>query len=65
MTMQMDAYLKKEQIGTLFVRVGSPEGGLWGGGGKDRGGPAQKSYMPLQFFFWSLLFRPCKILIFW
>jgi hypothetical protein len=26
-SMQMDAYLKKEQIGTLFVRVGAPEGG--------------------------------------
>jgi hypothetical protein len=28
----MDACLKKEQIGTLFVRVGAPEGGLGGGG---------------------------------
>jgi len=25
--MQMDAYLKKEQIGTLFVWMGAPEGG--------------------------------------
>ena len=32
MSMQMDAYLKKEQIGTLFVWVGAPEGGLGGGG---------------------------------
>jgi hypothetical protein len=32
MGMQMDAYLKKEQIGTLFVLVGAPEGGLRGGG---------------------------------
>jgi len=32
--MQMDAYLKKEQIGTLFVRVGAPEGGFRGGGGR-------------------------------
>ena len=32
MSMQMDAYLKKEQIGTLFVRVGAPEGGFGGGG---------------------------------
>jgi len=31
MIMQMDAYLKKEQIGTLFVWVGALEGG-WGGG---------------------------------
>jgi len=30
MSMQMDAYLKKEQIGTLFVWVGAPEGGLGG-----------------------------------
>jgi hypothetical protein len=27
MSMQMDAYLEKEQIGTLFVLVGVPEGG--------------------------------------
>jgi len=26
-SMQMDAYLKKEQNGTLFVWVGAPEGG--------------------------------------
>ena len=45
MKMQMDACLKKEQIGTLFVRVGAPErgGGLGGGG---QGGPPQKVYMP-------------------
>ena len=43
MSMQMDAYLKKEQIGTLFVLVGAPEGGFRGGGGQ--GGPAQKSYV--------------------
>jgi hypothetical protein len=34
----MDAYLKKEQTGTLFVRVGAPEGGFRGGG---EGGPPQ------------------------
>jgi len=28
----MDAFFKKEQISTLFVRVGAPEGGLGGGG---------------------------------
>ena len=39
MGMQMDAYLKKEQIGTLFVLVGAPEGGLRGGGA---GGPSPK-----------------------
>ena len=36
MSMQMDAYLKKEQIGALFVQVGALEGGL-GGGGARRG----------------------------
>jgi len=30
MSMQMDACLKKEQIGTLFVWVGAPEGGVGG-----------------------------------
>jgi hypothetical protein len=35
MSMQMDAYLKKEQIGTLFVWVGALEGGF--GGGSLRG----------------------------
>jgi len=38
MSMQMNAYLKKEQIGTLFVRVRAPEGGLGGGG---QGDPAE------------------------
>jgi hypothetical protein len=28
MSMQMDAYLGKEHIGTLFVLVGTPEGGV-------------------------------------
>jgi hypothetical protein len=39
--MQMDAYLKKEQIGTLFVWVRAPEGGV-GGWVVGQGGPAQK-----------------------
>jgi hypothetical protein len=41
MSMQMDAYLKKEQIGNLFVWVEAPEGGFgkWVVG---QGGPAQK-----------------------
>ena len=53
MSMQIDSYLKKEQIGTLLVRVGAPEGGLGGG---VSGGLAQKSFMPIQnFIFWSLL----------
>jgi len=33
MCMQKDAYLKKEQIGTLLVLVGAPEGGFMGGRG--------------------------------
>ena len=33
MRMQMDACLKKEQIGTLFVGVGALERGFGGGGG--------------------------------
>ena len=32
MSMQMDAFFKKERIGTLFVWVGALEGGVWGGG---------------------------------
>jgi len=31
MSKQMDTYSEKEQIGTLFVRVGALEGGLGGG----------------------------------
>ena len=34
MSMQMDAYLEKEQIGTLFVLVGATEGGFRGGAGE-------------------------------
>ena len=33
MSMQMDAKLIEEQIGTLFVWVGALEGGFGGGGG--------------------------------
>jgi len=40
----MDAYSKKEQIGTLFVRVGAPEGGFRGG--IPQGCPPQKVDMP-------------------
>jgi len=38
----MDAYSIKEQIGTLFVLVGAPEGGFRGG----QGGPPQKVNVP-------------------
>jgi len=48
--MQMDAYLEKEQIGTLVLLVGAPEGGFWGGVG-GQGVPAQISYMPIQILF--------------
>ena len=49
MSMQMDAYLKKEQISTLFVWVGAgaPEGGV-GGWVVCQGGPAQKLGVPVQ-----------------
>ena len=33
----MDACLKKERLCTLFVRVGAPEGGVWGRGGRSGG----------------------------
>jgi len=39
MRMQMNAYLKKEQIGILFFLVGAPEGGFWGGGGAGQSSP--------------------------
>ena len=45
MIMQMDAYLKKEQIGTLFVWVGALEGG---GGGALRGVHPKKVNVPLK-----------------
>jgi hypothetical protein len=47
----MDAYLKKEQNGTLFVWVGAPEGGFRGRGGRVSGNPAQIwTPRPLAFF---------------
>jgi len=54
MSMQMDAYLKKEQIGTLFVWVGAPEGGFrgWVVG---QGGPSQKLGMPVQILIFNRL----------
>jgi hypothetical protein len=56
MSMQMDAYYFKEQIGTLIVWVGAPEGGVrgWVVG---QGGPAQKLGMPVQILFRCLLPR--------
>ena len=50
MSMQMDAYLKKEQIGTLFVRVGALGDGYWGGDG-GRGPPSQKIGLTSITFF--------------
>jgi len=47
-SMQMDAYLKKEQIGTLFVWVGPREGGFRGGEGK---GDQPKYGPPVHYFF--------------
>jgi len=48
MSMQMDVYLKKEQIGTLFVLVGALKGGFRGVQPKDHTNLR-------NFFFWSLL----------
>jgi hypothetical protein len=46
--MQMDAYLKKEQINTLFVWVGALEGG--GVGGWVRGvKPKNRACLPSEF----------------
>jgi len=51
MSMQMDAYMEKEQIGTLSVLVGTSEGGFIRGVCVWQGGPAQKSYVPIQISF--------------
>jgi hypothetical protein len=48
MSMQMGAYLKKEQIGTLFVRVGALEGGFRGRGGGESSPKIIRAY---PFFF--------------
>ena len=48
----MDGELKKEQIDTLFVRVGLLQGGFCGLGGWFRGGPTHfLRGVPLLFFF--------------
>ena len=47
MSMQMDAEMKKEQIGTLFVWVGALEGGF-GGWVVPQGAPPQKVDTPSQ-----------------
>jgi len=52
-SMQMDAYLEEEQIGTLFVLVGAPEGGFRGGG---PGGSSSKIIHAYPNFFWRLLY---------
>jgi len=46
MSMQMDACLKKEQIGTLFVRVGALEGGVGGGGASGVSTPKSNRVVP-------------------
>jgi hypothetical protein len=53
MSMQMDACLKKKQIGPLFVRGGAPEGVFWGGG--VSGGSSPKILHSYTLFFWRLL----------
>ena len=47
----MDGDLKKEQIDTLFVRVGLLQGGFWGGGVVQRGPTHFLRGVPLLFFF--------------
>jgi hypothetical protein len=53
----MDAYLKQEQIGTLFVLVGAPEGGFRGG----RGVQPKNHTCLCNSFSWRLLFLPLPI----
>ena len=55
MNMQMDADLKKEQIGTLFFLVGAPEGEFRRGGGAGGSSPKIIRAYP-RIFFWHLLF---------
>jgi phosphoribosylformylglycinamidine (FGAM) synthase-like enzyme len=55
MSMQMDAYLKKEQIGTLFVLVGAPEGGFGGGGAGGSSPNIIRASACLSKDFWHLL----------
>jgi hypothetical protein len=51
--MQIDAGIKEEQIGTLFVSVG-PVVGLWGVGGGSEGANPEFRHGVL-FFIWLLL----------
>ena len=46
MSMQMDAYLKKEQIGTLFVWVGGTGRGFGEGGGAGVSTPKKYTCHP-------------------
>ena len=48
MSKQMDSYLNKEQIGTLFVLVGAPEGGFRGGGGGRGVHPKKFTCLPIK-----------------
>jgi hypothetical protein len=62
---QMDAYSKEEQIGTLFVWVGAPEGGFggWVVGQGDRI-PDQNWDVPSFRNFPASCLRPCLIHLF-
>jgi len=58
MSMQMDAYMKKEQINTLFVRVGALGDGYWGGGGSRA--PKPKNRVDVHYFFLAPPATPLK-----
>jgi len=47
----MDGELKKEQIDTLFVRVGLLQGGFWGGWVVQRGSHPFFEGCSITFFF--------------
>jgi len=58
MTTQMDVYLKKEQIGTLFVLVGLRKGVLGGGGEGESSSKIIRGCLSKDFF-WRLLSELC------
>ena len=55
----MDGELKKEQIDTLFVRIGLLQGGFWGGWVVQRG--SHPFFEGCSIFFFALL-SECKFI---